>query len=572
MNFVSYSRGTLQRSQIMSVSEGYKCKFVDSVFEDLYCKKCTLVARRLTIATCCGESFCQTCIADTQEQGQPCPVCGENEFTTFEFIKNQKRISNLKVYCSMKERGCVWSGTLDQLDTHLDPHLDNCQYVDTKCPLNCLQAIPKNKVEQHVAQECSERPHICQHCGFKGTYEKVIDIHLPECLYVPLQCPNMCGVSCEREVMEDHMKICRLQEVDCEFNHVGCDSRFVREDQDEHTRLNSHKHLILTATLTVESKKQLVEVLLEQDRMHKEKENNLMKKIEEQKKKLVEQETKLMELETKLEGQEKKLVDQEKKLVEQNKNLVEQDKKVWEQEKLLTRQEKNLSEKQIKLGEHEKNLREQENKLGEQDNELGKLMKKLGEQKKTLGEQEEKLGEQGKEVGKQGRELGEQRKEINEVTQSLHEVITKVNYLASLTSYNWKAAIKEFSIESQKPLNHLSPWKSSAMYTHAFGYKFCVGVSFSDKSFLGKIISVDFFSMPGKFDDQLKWPVNAKITMEVINQENRRNDETVETIVWNRPATPCNYIKSLRKLTDVGLKGFIVNDTVYFHVSNIELL
>ena len=45
----------------------------------------------------------------------------------------------------MKESGCVWSGTLDQLDTHLDTNLD-------------------------------------------------------------------CGMSGKREVMEDHMKICHLEE------------------------------------------------------------------------------------------------------------------------------------------------------------------------------------------------------------------------------------------------------------------------------------------------------------------------------------------------------------------------
>ncbi len=138
----------------MASSQGYKCEFIGSVFEDLYCKKCSLVARRLTIADCCGESFCQTCIADTWEQGQPCPVCEEKEFTTIKSVKNQKRINNLQVHCSMKDRGCVWSGTLDQLDAHLDPHLDNCQYVDTKCPLNCLQTVPKNKIVQLCTHTC----------------------------------------------------------------------------------------------------------------------------------------------------------------------------------------------------------------------------------------------------------------------------------------------------------------------------------------------------------------------------------------------------------------------------------
>ncbi len=282
----------------MASSQGYKCEFIGSVFEDLYCKKCSLVARRLTIASCCGESFCQTCIADTQGQGQPCPVCEEKEFTTIKSVKNQKRINNLQVHCSMKERGCVWSGPLDQLDAHLDPHLDNCQYVDTKCPLNCLQTVYKNKVDQHVAQECTKRPHVCQHCGFKATYEEVVDTHLPECKYVALQCPNMCGVSCEREVMEDHMKICRLEEVECEFSSVGCDGRFIREDQDEHTKQNSQKHLTLTTSLVVNIK------------------NDFQRKMEKQEHKIKEQEKRLEQQENTLGEQLKKLEEKDKEITE----------------------------------------------------------------------------------------------------------------------------------------------------------------------------------------------------------------------------------------------------------------
>ena len=169
-------------------SRGYWCEFIDSVPEDFYCKECTLVARRLVYTSCCGETFCYTCIVDSENQDKPCPACGKEEFSMVELKKYQNKVKQLRAYCNMKERGCVWSGTLDQLDSHLDPHLDNCQYVDTKCPLNCPQLIPKNKVDQHVAQECTKRPHVCQHCGYKATYEEVVDTHIPECKYVPLQC------------------------------------------------------------------------------------------------------------------------------------------------------------------------------------------------------------------------------------------------------------------------------------------------------------------------------------------------------------------------------------------------
>ena len=169
---------------------GYQCEFIDSVPEDFYCKKCGLVARRLTVCNACMENYCHACITDIHKQDEPCPTCGEEHFQPLPHVKYQKRMSKLQVYCSLKERGCGWSGTLDQLDTHLDPDLDNCQYVDTKCPLNCLHTVAKNKMDQHVQQECPNRPYVCQHCAFKATYQEVVDTHLTQCKYVTLQCPN----------------------------------------------------------------------------------------------------------------------------------------------------------------------------------------------------------------------------------------------------------------------------------------------------------------------------------------------------------------------------------------------
>ena len=343
----------------MTDSTGYQCEFIDSVPKDFYCKKCALVARRLTLSCCCGESYCHACIADS------CLSCGEKAFSIFEHLKNQQKILSLQVHCSMKERGCDWSGTLEQLDTHLDPDQDNCQYVDTKCPLNCHMTIPKNKVEQHVAQHCAKRPYVCQHCNFKATYEEVVDTHLPECKYVPLQCPNLCGVTFERDFMEDHMKMCRLEEVGCEFSGVGCEGRFKREDQEEHTRQNSQKHLTLTASLAVETKEQLQQKLLEQDKKHKEEEKKLRQKLEEQEKKIEELAKKVMdkdnehneeeqklkqtieELEKKLEKQEKELDEQKLELVVQTQDSKEIVDRLVEQQKSL---QAHLSELSNQLG------------------------------------------------------------------------------------------------------------------------------------------------------------------------------------------------------------------------------
>ena len=329
---------------------GYQCEFIDSVFDDFYCKKCNLVARRLSWTSCCGESYCHACIADS------CLSCGGKNFSTFEHLKNQRKVASLQVYCSMKEWGCDWSGTLEQLDTHLDPDQDNCQYVDTKCPLNCRMTIPKNKVEQHVAQHCAKRPYVCQHCNFKATYEEVVDKHLPECKYVPLQCPNLCGVTFERDFMEDHMKMCRLEEVGCEFSGVGCDDQFIREDQEEHTRQNSQKHLTLTASLAVETKEQLQQKLLEQDKKHKEEEEKLRQKIEEQEKKIEE-----------LAKKDNKHNDEEQKLKQKIEELEKKQENELDEQKLeLVGQTQDSKESVDRLVDQQKSLQAQLSELSSQ--------------------------------------------------------------------------------------------------------------------------------------------------------------------------------------------------------------
>ena len=481
----------------MADPTGYQCEFIDSVPEDFYCKKCTLVARRLIFTSCCEESYCHACIADIQEQGKPCPACEQEAFTTVELMKYRKRVNQLQVYCSMKERGCDWSGTLEQLDTHLDPDQDNCQYVDTKCPLNCRMTIPKNKVEQHVAQHCAKRPYVCQHCNFKATYEEVVDKHFPECKYVPLQCPNLCGVTFERDFMEDHMKMCRLEEVGCEFSGVGCDDQFIREDQEEHTRQNSQKHLTLTASLAVETKEQLQQKLLEQDKKHMEEEQNLKQKIE--------------ELEKKIKDKDKECNEEEQKLKQ----------KIEELEKVLCKQEKKLE--------------------------------------------------------KQEKELDEQKLELVEQQKSLQAQLSELSSQLGLTRTFTMMGFTKAKIES-------STWRSPAMYTHLYGYKFFLEIKANGVGAgCGKAVCVALCAIPGLFDSQLKWPVRVKITLELINQHGGDN-VVAETgrVSWSKcgvcgVSTFIIYIGNkyysgyYHLISHSELDNYLVNDTLHFRVSTSVL-
>ncbi len=236
---------------------GYQCEVIGKVNDLFYCKECGFIARKLTVSACCGENFCHSCIHDIHQQGKPCPACGQENFDIYEQKKYQQLIGALQVYCIMKERGCEWSGSIGQLDTHLESESDNCQYVDTKCPLNCQQPIPKNRLEQHKDKECPKRPHVCHHCGYKATCEEVEGTHWQECKYVAVKCPNFCGVTCERQCMEDHKKICLKEEVECKFKGVGCTTIFQRELEEIHIEENISYHLSLTAAENVRMKEEL---------------------------------------------------------------------------------------------------------------------------------------------------------------------------------------------------------------------------------------------------------------------------------------------------------------------------
>ena len=254
-----------------------------------------------------------------------------------------------------------------------------------------------------------------------------------------------------------------LEKVECELRGVGCGGRFLREDQEEHARQNSQKHLTLTASLVVETKEQLQQKLLELDQRHKEEEEKLKVKMEEQ-----------------LEEQQKSSREQVKKLGKQVKKLGKQEKKLGE-----------LGEQEKKLGEQEKKLGELEKKLGEQEKKLGELEKKLGEQEKKLGEQEKMLGRQLKlyQKEKMAREKLEEELCIQTEIRSRSYKI-RPDFLLSPSSEQ-KVRDKKLQHRAKKK-DQFSNWKSPAMYTHLGGYKFCIGVDANGySSGRGKSIHTD---------------------------------------------------------------------------------
>ena len=243
----------------------YNCEFIDEVSEYLVCGICKDAANTPHITTCCGELFCKACIASALDEKRPCPSCEEPTFTTFYNAKLERSIKNLCVHCTMKDRGCQWTGQLEQLDAHLDVETGVCEYVDIECPEKCGQQIQKRQRATHVANECPERDFVCMYCGFKATYDIITNKHWPECQNYPVPCPNECNIGAvKRSILDDHLNTCPLQVVECDFSYTGCNKKLQRQDMEKHVEESTQKHLTLMAAASVKMSQEFDKKLKEQ--------------------------------------------------------------------------------------------------------------------------------------------------------------------------------------------------------------------------------------------------------------------------------------------------------------------
>ena len=155
-------------------------------------------------------------------------------------------------------------------------------------------------------------------------------------------CPNHCGESYRQEDVENHRKICRLEEIACEFSDVGCKQRFKREKQEEHVQGNTQQHLSLAASQAIGTQQQLqhhqvqlkeVKENLEEDNQ---KQNSSLKEVEE---KIMED---IRDLRNIGQQQQQTLIGQEVKLKSQDVKLKSQDVKLKSQDVKLKSQEQRL--------------------------------------------------------------------------------------------------------------------------------------------------------------------------------------------------------------------------------------
>ena len=244
---------------------GYDCKFVEQPPKTFQCEcpVCLLVLREPHQVTCCGNSFCATCVKRVQDDKKCCPTCNEADFTVFPDKRLKRSLNEYRVYCCQRGEGCDWVGKVGELDRHLNLQpppeklLVGCQFSEVDCTY-CVQPFQRRYVQAHQSDDCLKRPYACQHCNkyaatFKATYEEVSQNHWPVCPFFPLSCPNNCVLVLQRRELEHHVsRDCPLTVVKCDFYTVGCQVRLMRRDMPSHISENLENHVSLQQKMLVE--------------------------------------------------------------------------------------------------------------------------------------------------------------------------------------------------------------------------------------------------------------------------------------------------------------------------------
>ena len=257
----------LARHYSSSIMSGFDCEFVSKPPEVLqtHCPVCLLILCEPYQVTCCGTSFCKECIKEIKARSQPCPTCKEDSFESFPNKGLQRPLYGFAVFCSNKERGCVWEGELGQLDQHINSNPDKekqlvgCAYVSIAC-LSCDKLHPRHELEHHQTSFCPKRPFACFMCEeYVSTYEDVVNSHAPVCKCRPVECPNSCGAdNLQHQHLEEHVSSqCPLTYMKCEFSDAGCDAKVYRKDLASHLTDNLVTHMSLLAMENRKLKQQL---------------------------------------------------------------------------------------------------------------------------------------------------------------------------------------------------------------------------------------------------------------------------------------------------------------------------
>lgn len=217
--------------------------FVERPSEDFFCPVTFELLLDPHQTACCGNHLSEKAVHRLQRDGKPCPMCKEPQLNTVRDKFHRRRVSGVRIYCPNKANGCEWIGEVGGGKQH------------------CLS--------------CPKRSWKCQHCEFVSTVDTQ-ESHLLDCMHYPVACPNQCDVgTIPRSRVDEHLTICPLQVVPCEFSDIGCTVKMTRQELKCHVEENMQHHLLNASRLNLKMIAEKDHQLAEKDRQLAEKDKQI---------------------------------------------------------------------------------------------------------------------------------------------------------------------------------------------------------------------------------------------------------------------------------------------------------
>ncbi|XP_077005108.1 TNF receptor-associated factor 2 isoform X2 [Tamandua tetradactyla] len=229
---------------------GFSRTLLGTKLEDKYlCSACRNVLRRPFQAQC-GHRYCSSCLTSILSSGpQNCAACVHEGIyeegvsilessSAFPDNAARREVEGLPAVCPSD--GCTWKGTIKDYESC---HEGRCPFTLTECPA-CKGMVRLGEKEQHAERECPERSLSCRHCKAPCGWAD-IQAHCEVCPKAPLTCEGCGKKKIPREKFQDHVKTCGKCRVPCKFHVIGCAEMVESERQQEHEAQHLREHLCM---------------------------------------------------------------------------------------------------------------------------------------------------------------------------------------------------------------------------------------------------------------------------------------------------------------------------------------
>ncbi|XP_040914567.1 TNF receptor-associated factor 2 [Toxotes jaculatrix] len=219
------------------------------------CQQCLQVLRRPVQAQC-GHRFCLCCFKQLTSSGpKPCEACRQEEIyeEPISILNSNEAFPDNaagREIASLPAR-CLNQGCnwTGSIKEYEAQHEDRCKFERIQCEA-CKTMVLRTEKDRHNERECEARTLNCKYCKMTFNF-KDIKAHDEICLKFPLQCKDCGKKKIPREKFNDHSKTCAKSKSACPFSEVGCKSVVENGKLSDHEHSNNMEHLRLLLSMVL---------------------------------------------------------------------------------------------------------------------------------------------------------------------------------------------------------------------------------------------------------------------------------------------------------------------------------